>query len=346
MIKILGIPVYRDGMYIQIPNGNFVVAEACSGIRFLISTITIGVLYSYLNFTKLYKQILFVLICCAVAIIGNGLRAFLIILIGHLSDMKAAVGFDHLVYGWVFFAFIMGLIFVIGHYMSDPITELEKTQVKKDKSVAQKFPSLIFTTFTLLVLFLGPLLKYQYEKNVNLLTEQIDKSSLTDTDFKDIPKFDYNWIPSFPRADEIYISKSTSDNVEIFIAKYYAETDDKEIISYQNRFFDEDLWSLKSISSHEITDISDNNIPYTSLSIVNIQGKERTIRVTYKVNNMLSANKIEFKLLQLTNKIMMTDFGGEVIVLSSSDPSNADNDLDKFMYEGFFKVKQHTILIE
>lgn len=346
MIKILGIPVFRDGMYIQIPNGNFVVAEACSGIRFLISTITIGVLYSYLNFTKLYKQILFVFICCAVAIIGNGLRAFLIILIGHLSDMKAAVGFDHLVYGWVFFAFILGLIFVIGHYMSDPIIESEESQANQNKKVKQKFPSLIFIIFTLLVLFIGPLLKYKYEKNVSLLTEQIDEISLTSTNFKDIPKFDNNWIPSFPRADEIYISKSTSDNVEIFIAKYYAETDDKEIISYQNRFFDEDLWSLKSISSHEITDISDNNIPYTSLSIVNIQGKERTIRVTYKVNNMLSANKIEFKLLQLTNKIMMTDFGGEVIVLSSPDQSKADSDLDKLMYEGFMKIKQHTILIE
>jgi hypothetical protein len=61
---------------------------------------------------------------------------------------------------------------------------------------------------------------------------------------------------------------------------------------------------------------------------------------------MLSANKIEFKLLQLTNKIMMTDFGGEVIVLSSPDQSNADSNLDKLMYEGFMKIKQHTILIE
>ena len=152
MIQVLGIPVFRDGMYIQIPNGNFLVAEACSGIRFLISTVTIGVLYSYLNFSKLYKQVLFVLLCCVVAIIGNGLRAFLMILIGHLSNMQAAVGFDHFVYGGVFFVIILSILFVIGHYMSDPIDETEQP-IQNNKGALQKFPSLVFITITFILLF-------------------------------------------------------------------------------------------------------------------------------------------------------------------------------------------------
>lgn len=348
MIELLGIPVYRDGMYIQIPNGNFLVAEACSGIRFLISTITIGTLYSYLYFNKLYKQILFVIICCVVAVIGNGLRAFLIILIGHLSDMKAAVGFDHLVYGWVFFSIILGAIFVIGHYMSDPENKADEAITSQNTQVQQKLPSFTFIFFALLLLCLGPLLKYKYEQNVKLLAASHESSSLTSAplNFKIMPKFKPNWLPIFPDADEIYTSVLVPSTVDVFIAKYYVESDSKEIISYKNRFFDGNLWSLKSMSANELIDANGNKIPYNALTIVNMNGNERKLRVIYEVNGTLSANKIKFKLLQLVNKIMMTDLGGEVIVLSSANKLKADNDLDKFMSENFSTLKQHAVLIK
>jgi exosortase len=49
MLKWSGIPVYRSGLYIEIPQGQFLVAEACSGISFFIASIVIGSLYAYLN---------------------------------------------------------------------------------------------------------------------------------------------------------------------------------------------------------------------------------------------------------------------------------------------------------
>jgi exosortase A len=352
MIKAFGIPVFRDGMYIQIPNGNFLVAEACSGIRFLISTVTIGVLYSYLNFSKFYKQILFVLLCCIVSIVGNGLRAFLMILIGHLSNMQAAVGFDHFVYGGVFFCIILAVLFVIGYYMADPLDEIEKPVSTSDKQISQQFPSFVFIVITFSFLLIGPLLKYKYENHVAILApQQINK--LTDhspTKLMSIPKFNHNWMPSFPDSDETYISSLTSptstNNIDIFVAKYHYETNDKEIISYKNRLFNVDFWSINSISTHEITIINDEKVPYNSFSIVNMRGEERKLRVVYKVNGILVANKIQFKLFQLINKIMMTDFGGEVIVLSSTNKHEADIHLDAFMYQNFFKIKQYTTLVK
>jgi len=345
MIQVLGIPVFRDGMYIQIPNGNFLVAEACSGIRFLISTITIGVLYSYLSFSKLYKQVLFVVLCCVVAIVGNGLRAFLMILIGHLSNMQAAVGFDHFVYGGVFFAIILSVLFVIGHFMSDPLSEMEKPAVKSNKLAIQKLPSLVFIIITLLLLLIGPTLKINYESYIDsLASNQVNKSlEQPPTNANAITKFNNNWMPSFPDADAIYtsplVSPLTSNTVDVFVAKYNFETDSKEIISFRNRLFDTDFWSIKSISSAEVSTTDDKVIPYISLVIVNMQGEERKVRVIYKVNGILSANKIQFKLLQLMNKIMMTDFGGEVIVLSSVDKQEADKQLDIFMSQHFFEIK-------
>jgi len=351
MIQVLGIPVFRDGMYIQIPNGNFLVAEACSGIRFLISTVTIGVLYSYLNFSKLYKQVLFVLLCCVVAIIGNGLRAFLMILIGHLSNMQAAVGFDHFVYGGVFFVIILSILFVIGHYMSDPIDETEQP-IQNNKGALQKFPSLVFITITFILLFIGPALKYKYENYINTLTSQEMTNRIEPAKVSEnaIAKFNHNWIPSFPDSDAIYTSASistlTSSNIDIFIAKYNYETDTKEIISYRNRLFDTDFWSIKGISANKISTTNNKVIPYSSYTIVNMQGEERKLRVIYQVNGILSSNKIQFKLLQLMNKIMMTDFGGEVIVLSSANKQEAEKYLDAFMSQKFFEIKQQVTLVK
>jgi EpsI family protein len=55
-----------------------------------------------------------------VPIIANGMRAYMIVMIAHLSDMKLALGVDHLIYGWVFFGIVMLLLFWIGSYWRDP----------------------------------------------------------------------------------------------------------------------------------------------------------------------------------------------------------------------------------
>ena len=49
-------------------------------------------------------------------IIANGLRAYMIVMIGHLSGMKLAVGVDDLIYGWVFFGLVMLLLFWVGSF--------------------------------------------------------------------------------------------------------------------------------------------------------------------------------------------------------------------------------------
>jgi exosortase A len=339
LIKVLGIPVYRDGMYIQIPNGNFLVAEACSGIRFLISTITIGVLYSYLHFTKLYKRIVFILLCFAVAIIGNGLRAFLMILIGHLSDMKAAVGFDHIVYGWVFFSIIIGILFVIGYFMSDPEETVKPNDKNFNTKNKQRFPSVFFIVITLLLLLLGPVLKYKYDGYLTQLTAQHEKPDINGSHDSRVTE---SWLPKFPDADEVYFSKSTGDSqADFYTAKYFFENDRKEVISYKNSLFDLDKWSLKTLTSKEFTNEEHESIPYKAYTIVQMNGTERQLRVIYKVGNSLAANKIHFKLLQLFNKITMVDFGGEVIVISSNDKRNAGVILDQYMSQHFRNI-QHA----
>ncbi len=119
-LRLTGIPVFREGTFFTIPSGNWSVVEGCSGLRYLIASITVGVLYAYLNYTRLWKRLLFVLLAVIVPIIANGMRAYMIVMIAHLSDMKLALGVDHLIYGWVFFGLVMLLLFWVGSFWRDP----------------------------------------------------------------------------------------------------------------------------------------------------------------------------------------------------------------------------------
>jgi exosortase A len=114
MLNWSGIPVYRSGLYIEIPQGQFLVAEACSGISFFVACVVIGSLYAYLNVQSAKRRIIFMSISIIFPIIANAIRVFGIIMTGYFSDMKHAVGTDHLIYGWVFFSLVIVCLLGLG----------------------------------------------------------------------------------------------------------------------------------------------------------------------------------------------------------------------------------------
>ncbi len=115
-LRLTGIPVYREGSFFTVPSGNWSVVEACSGLRYLIASFTLGTLYAYLTYRSLKRRLSFIALSVIVPIVANGIRAYMIVMTGHLSDMRLAVGVDHLIYGWIFFGFVMLLLFWIGSF--------------------------------------------------------------------------------------------------------------------------------------------------------------------------------------------------------------------------------------
>lgn len=121
-LKYTGIPVYREGLQFIIPSGSWSVVEACSGIRYLIASVTVGCLFAYINYTNKIKRLVFIIFSIGVPLIANWLRAYLIVLIGHYSGNELATGVDHLIYGWIFFGLVISLMLFIGsRWADDPV---------------------------------------------------------------------------------------------------------------------------------------------------------------------------------------------------------------------------------
>jgi exosortase A len=119
-LRLSGVPVYRDGLQFVIPSGSWSVVEACSGVRYLIASLTVGTLFAYLNYQSTQRRVLFVIVSILVPIVANWLRAYMIVMLGHYSGNTIAVGVDHLIYGWVFFGVVIMLMFVIGARWAEP----------------------------------------------------------------------------------------------------------------------------------------------------------------------------------------------------------------------------------
>ncbi len=141
-LRAIGIPVLWEGHFFQIPSGNFEVARACSGSRYLLATLAIGTLFAYLNYISLKKRAIFILFSLLLPLIANGFRAVFIVLLAHYSDYTLAVGVDHFIYGWVFFALLILVMFYVGEKFADYRSET-MPRVTSDVASLRQAPYLV-----------------------------------------------------------------------------------------------------------------------------------------------------------------------------------------------------------
>lgn len=119
-LQLSGVPVFREHNYFSIPSGTWSVVEACSGLRYLIASIALGTLYAQLNYRGIRRRLIFIGVALIAPILANGARAYLIVMIGHWSNMQLAVGIDHLIYGWVFFGLVSLILFWCASLWPEP----------------------------------------------------------------------------------------------------------------------------------------------------------------------------------------------------------------------------------
>ena len=120
-LQASGVPVYREGLRFVIPTGSWSVVEACSGIRYLMASFMVGSLFAYLNYNSSKRRLIFVAISLVLPIVANWVRAYMIVMLGHLSNNRIATGADHILYGWVFFGIVIMMLFWIGARWAEPM---------------------------------------------------------------------------------------------------------------------------------------------------------------------------------------------------------------------------------
>ena len=103
LLPFAGVPVLREGNVIQLASMRLEVAEACSGIRSLMSLTTLAIMYGYFLESKIWKRVVLGLAAVPIAVLANGFRVFGTGLCVQYWDPDKAEGFFHEFSGWIIF---------------------------------------------------------------------------------------------------------------------------------------------------------------------------------------------------------------------------------------------------
>lgn len=311
-LQMTGIPVYREGLYIAIPGGLFEVAVACSGIRYLIASFTLGTLFAYLNFNGFKKRLIFILFSIVLPLLANGIRAYGIVIIAHLSDMKYATGVDHLVYGWLFFGVVIFIMFTIGGRWADPAPKAV-AQINPNGPAMQT--SQLVKPLVILTLLLGSAFAYKlaFENQVSEYKPDIRPIFRNSTALQDS-----SWLPTYKGAAEEITGHH--DGVDYFFAYYNANVQGSELISGGNHLFNIERWSIVESQSHE---------NYRTMEITDNFGRKRLISYAYVVPWHMSHKALEIKLVQAIEALLGQAQIGYVLMISM--PVDDQSDRQTFM---------------
>ena len=114
LLGFSGVPAHLEGVFITTPAGYFEVAEACAGARFLIAMIAFGALVANVCYRSWRRRAAFLAVAIVVPVVANGIRAWATIYVAERTSITWAAGFDHVVYGGIFFALVIALILGLG----------------------------------------------------------------------------------------------------------------------------------------------------------------------------------------------------------------------------------------
>ncbi len=319
-LQLTGIPVWREGTNFVIPTGSWSVVTACSGVRYLIASFTLGCLYAYLTYQSWPRRLAFVALSIVVPIIANGLRAYMIVMIGHLVGMEHAVGVDHLIYGWVFFGVVMLLMFWVGSFWRDDDNSPARDHAEAhssadivDQRASIRGPIASAAIAALVCITLWPTYAYYIRHNDTTQTANLERFT---SDWQSDAPFT-EWKPRFfPANTELHrFYRNGEDTVGVSIRYYRNQHRQSMLISSSNQLVseDDDHWRRLGSAIHsERVGSLDLAVRETS-----IEGPAGRILVWswYWIDGKATVNDYLGKLLQAKEKLLMRGDDGAVVTV-------------------------------
>lgn len=249
LLGFVGVPAHIEGIFITISNGYFEVAKACSGANFVIAMAAYGTLVCNVCFRSWLRRAIFLPAALIVCIIANGMRAFATIYVAHLTSVESAVGFDHIMWGWLFFALVITVVMLAAWPFFDrkPRDLFFDVEVLRNWTGRERSLSMILAA-GLTIIIVAP--------SWSLISVRHAKISLSTPVLPHIPGWrasvypqTFPWKPRFDRADYFVLGRYADGRghmVDLAIATYASQREGKELIGFGRGAADPDsewVWS-------------------------------------------------------------------------------------------------------
>jgi exosortase A len=316
LLQLTNLPILLEEHYISIPAGKFLIAKACSGLRFFIAAAAISALYAHLNYRSLSRQLIFIAIALVGAIILNWIRVCIIIWIGHLTNMEHPIVEDHNSLGWWLFTAALLPLFYFGAKFQE---QADTSPSPNNQASTKKRNStlLSFTLISMLILSIAPITLYFADKNslANSSHQIAPPSAIKPWEM--LPSSNNDWAPVFNGASTQYTQSyhSNTGTIHLHTSYFAKQTQGTELINELNTFYDKKSWKLINQTTQQIQLPNNETLKIQELQLQNSHKRTRIIWYWYQVADKSTIDPILAKLLEL-RKLIGKPPGSVVIALA------------------------------
>lgn len=248
-VHLLNIPAFIDGIEVSIPGGKFIVEGGCSGVRYLLVSLALTSLWSFLYLPKRKYAAALIGFAVILSILANWLRIFIIVAIGYKTQMQSSLMQDHEFFGWILFAFTLIPIFIFAIWSERRCQQEQHARTQQPENS----PQWSGRSFILAVFLIGslPLLAQVYLSTIKPQTapnlrHQIQVPALGEpqTKMKNMVNL-YSgqkrqvfggWKPSFSGISQWHSAIYEPSELEVLVAHIEKQTKTAELFSETNSF--------------------------------------------------------------------------------------------------------------
>lgn len=338
LLRLSGVPVDRDGLFIHIPTGRFVVAEACAGLRSLLSTVALGVLGSYLFFGSWARRLLFLALSALVPIGANALRAYGIVMLAYISDHTLAVGVDHLIYGWIFLSVVTVSLLGAGVLLRDRVAQDRVPPVvprSLRRMPAAHSSRLWLSAVASGVLACATVAYSEASARAGMASGHAALASFhPSAPWEPMPMDERDWHPVFVGADaRLHAAyRSGNDRVSFFLAYYQRQRQGAEAVSDLNHLTDGAVW-VQASRGRDVVIVQ--GAPLTVQSLDARSGAARRLVWSfYWVDGEFTSHPMVAKWLQVRARVLARPTAAAAIAVAADyedDPQAAVSALQGFL---------------
>lgn len=324
LLRLTGIPVFADGNVISIPTGIFYVADACSGIRYLIASVALGILFAGLMYRSWWRRASFLALSIAVPIVANGIRAYGIILIAYLTSNELATGVDHVIYGGIFFALVTLIVLALGNAFREKDHASMAPPPLRTAGSANPFWQVAMAGVLALIPATAAKVYGDYVERPPAAQEIRIAAPEVGGTYRRVDGLQDPLDPRFAAADaEVHTAyEASGTRVYLHIGYYLRQRRGAEAVSSDHKLIGNHRWTLSATGSTSAT-IGDEG---TSVRYVRLLSgnRERIVFYCYWVGGRLTGNPYLAKLLQAKAKLLGGPEAAAIIVADAGQGVGGD----------------------
>jgi len=336
-LRLSGLAVVREGLYLVTTTSRWHVIESCSGLRFTIAGVVLATLFAHESYRSNVKRAVFIASSVVVSILGNGIRAYVLILVGHLTDLRLGRGMDHYAYGWLVFTIVMTLFFLVGAALRDRESpEASKPPVGGDDGPSTVVPRgrwIAFTSLAVIALAVWPSLDALRPLRgggapVAAIAAPSPNGAWT-VEAEGLPL----WRPAFSGATSEANRRydAPDGSVQCYIAYYANQSQGRELLHQGNRLVDEDdpRWRIVREANRRVGGAAGFTARET---ILRVPEGDLVVWLWYWLPDEYTTNPLRAKLQQARARLLGQRDHAAVVVLAASapDPGDAERLLAQF----------------